>query len=468
MNRRKPLKIMLLLAPLFALGATTSVRAQGPATPPARRPAKKSATAQPGAAQPDRRAAPAAPTQAKPAPAKAPPNPPAQTPTQDKAKGKAQGKAKDNSKLLQKVLRFLSFFKPSTVWYLQYRFGGTREQHGQDASTYNRFFVGRGYLTLKFIPTKWFEARITMDTHQDDHGDWKMRLKYLYAKFKVPIETKVITEPYVEFGIAHIPWLDYEEHINYYRAQGTMFIERNKIHNSADLGLTVGVLFGKKLPKAYREKVSKKYPGTWGSAAFGVYNGGGYHALEENKWKNVEGRVSLRPLGHLFPNLQVSYFFIWGKGNTRLEPANPGDPTFDYPNWQENIFMLSFEHQYLVATAQVAFGQGTQQGDRDGWLDADGQSKRYAGASGFLELRLPWIKSSLWGRFDYWDGPYDEVNIPYQRIIAAYAFHFWGEHKNFLMLDFEYLMFDDDELIDTARRRRDQWAVTLTVQVKLK
>jgi hypothetical protein len=69
-------------------------------------------------------------------------------------------------------------------------------------------------------------------------------------------------------------------------------------------------------------------------------------ALEENKWKNIEGRVSLRPLGPLFPNIQVSYFFIWGKGNTRKEPVNPGEPTFAYPAWKENIFMVSFEHRY--------------------------------------------------------------------------------------------------------------------------
>lgn len=465
--------LSILLGTLLTLPLVTSARAQAPTTTrPAARSPKPAPEAKPTKPAPEVR--PTAPAKATMplAPAKA-----SKPPAPVKA-----DQPEDQSKLLKKVKRFLSWFKPSTVWYLQYRYGGTVEGDGQDASTYNKFFIGRGYVTLKFKPTKWFEARVTLDTHQDDHGDWKVRLKYMYGKFKIPMETKVISEPFVEFGIAHIPWLDYEEHINYYRVQGVMFLEKNKLHNSADLGITIGTLFGKKLPKKVAKKMGDKYPGSWGSMALGFYNGGGYHDLENNNNKVVEGRVSVRPAGPYFPHIQLSYFFTYGKGARNLviedDPNTLADESFAYayPRWQNNIAMLSFAHQYGVLTAQYIFGTGTQKGSQSNWLwqqgedvsHTSGTAKTYRGASVFAEARLPWIKSSIWARWDWFDGPFAGGELPYHRLFAAYVFHFWGRNKNMAMLDFEYAMFDDDKEPDPAKRRQNQWAVTLSVQIKLK
>lgn len=427
-----------------------------PATP---RPAPgKSAAAAPWDAAHGTKAA-----TADPAPTKAADKP-------QKTKKKAKKKAK-RKKAWKKILHLLHLFHPSTLWYLQFRAGDTGGTDGR----YNKFFVGRGYLTLKFKATDWFEARVTMDTHQDDHGDWKVRLKYLYAKFKVPMETAVVSEPFAEFGLAHMPWLDYEEHINPYRVQGTMFVERNKLHNSADMGLTLGTLLGRKLPKKVARAMHDKYPGSWGSLAIGVYNGGGYHDLENNENKVFEGRVSIRPGGPYFPYVQLSYFFTYGKGAHNLviedDPATPADESYtgEFPTWQSNIAMLSFMHKYGVLTAQYAFGTGSQKGNQSNWLfqpgdpgGEDGNARKYKGASVFAEVRLPWIKSSVFGRYDWWDGPYAGGTDPYHRIIAGYAFHFWGRNANMLLVDFEYLLFDAEG--DT---RENQWAVTLSAQIKL-
>ena len=107
--------------------------------------------------------------------------------------------------VLDEVWSKVSF---ATKWYLSYA-GGQK-----DGEAFNRTHIGRGYVTFKLKPVKWFESRVTTDTHQDDTGDWALRLKYLYGKFKVPIETSVVTEPYIELGLVHGPWFDYEEHIN--------------------------------------------------------------------------------------------------------------------------------------------------------------------------------------------------------------------------------------------------------------
>jgi len=321
-----------------------------------------------------------------------------------------------------------------TLWYLGYGVGEL------DGESYNREYIGRGYVNIKLKPTDWFQPRVTLDAHQDDTGDFKVRLKYMYGKFIVPVETPIVTEPNIEFGLVHGPWFDYEEHINYYRMQGTMFIERNKVLNSADAGFTIASLLGEKLDKEYRERVNPKYPGKWGSLAFGMYNGGGYHAEENNQNKVFESRISIRPLGWVLPNLQLSHFFVFGKGNTAEEP-----------DWMLNAFMASFEHEYFTATAQVATGEGNQKGDK---VDAvNGESLEAFGYSGFLEFKLPWIHSSLIGRYDNWEWG----DTTTKRIIGGYAFHFMKH--NFILLNVDWVMHEDDA-------KPDDWQIGLVLQVK--
>lgn len=362
-----------------------------------------------------------------------------------------------DSESWQKIYEFTKMFHFETLWYLHYRYGVDADQ-----KDYNRFNVGRGYLTMKVKPLKWFESRITLDTHQDDHGDMKVRLKYLYGKFKVPVETKVVSHPYLEFGIVHMPWLDYEEHINWYRAQGTMFMERNKLFNSADFGATFGMLLGRELDEKYQKEVNSKYPGTWGSLALGVYNGGGYHALEKNMAKNFDARISVRPLGFIFPNLQLSYLVIVGRGNIDgIDGARP-------PRWLSHTFMASVEHRYFAVTGQFVIGKGNQKGtftEFDTQIDpVTGEETitgiadvhEYMGASGFLEVKLPWIKSSIIGRYDYFNR---DAHRGTHRIIGGYAFHFFKMHKNFVMVDVDYVLNEGPA--------PDMWETKLTLQIKL-
>jgi hypothetical protein len=323
--------------------------------------------------------------------------------------------------------------KVGALWYLGYGWGE------EDGGSYNRAYIGRGYVTLKFTPTDWFQPRVTLDAHHDDAGEFKVQPKYMYGKFILPVETAVISEPSIEFGLVHGPWFDFEEHLNWYRMQGTMLIERNQVLNSADLGFTMAALLGEKLDTDYRQRVNPKYPGRWGSLALGLYNGGGYHAPESNHNKAFESRITVRPLGWVLPNLQLSHFFILGKGNTKEEPG-----------WMLNTFMISFEHEFFVATAQVATGEGNQKGDK---IDAAGKALEAFGYSAFLELKAPCLKSSLIGRYDYWEWG-DQADT---RIIAGYAFHFLKH--NFILLNLDYLTHDDDSL-------PDDWQVSLILQVK--
>ncbi|MBD3386725.1 hypothetical protein GF407_17615 [candidate division KSB1 bacterium] len=86
---------------------------------------------------------------------------------------------------------------------------------------------------------------ISVDREGDGEGDLEMRLKYCYIDFKLP-DFYLFTIPAIEFGLVHRPWLHYEDKINGYRAQGTMFLERNNIINSGDYGVTFTALLGEK------------------------------------------------------------------------------------------------------------------------------------------------------------------------------------------------------------------------------
>ncbi len=325
--------------------------------------------------------------------------------------------------------------KVGTLWYLSYGWGESVD------GPFNDVRVGRGYFTVKFEPFKWFTPRITLDTHQNDNGDWMARLKYVYGKFRLPIQTRWISDPGVEFGLVHTPWLDFEEHTNMYRMQGTMLMERNKLFNSADLGITIGGLLGSKLNKDYQDRVNPKYPGRYGSFALGIYNGGGYHAKEKNQNKVFQSRLSLRPFGGLFPGLQVSYLFIYGKGNTEQEP-----------NWLVHDIMASFEHEYFVLTAQFATGQGNQNGDM---VDAQGRALDFKGLSAFAEIKLRRFMSSIMGRYDYWDWGVSDGSVSTQRFIGGYVFHFLKH--NSILVSFDGVTYSD--------QRPMTWEAKVTLQV---
>ena len=111
----------------------------------------------------------------------------------------------------------------------------------------------------------------------------------------------------------------------------------------------------------------------------------------------------------------------------------------------------------FVLTGQWTTGKGHQKGDA-AWIDASQNSKSFLGASGFFEIKLPWILSSIFGRYDWFDGPDVAQGNESHRIIAGYALHFLGRYRNMLVLDFDYSHYPKSE---------DQWHIKLTLQVKL-
>jgi hypothetical protein len=315
--------------------------------------------------------------------------------------------------------------------YIDYS-AGSKGEPGDDSDSFNRFTLGRGYLTVKKGILPWMYARTTLDVHQDSTEDWKVRLKYLYAELR-PSDAGPLTQMKSEIGLGHIPWLDFEEHINPYRVQGTMAIERAGIFNSADLGVSLRGNLGGKLEDAKERTGNSHYDGQYGSWHVGVYNGGGYHAAEKNEDKVLEGRLTIRPLPDMAPGLQVSYLGITGDGNT-----DPG------PDYSVNLGMMSYEHPWFILAGQYFQTAGNAKGS---YLDGSGDSLDTEGYSLFGNVKLPVADGRLaaFARYDHFDADKDgEVadDADYDLALAGLAFDL--HHGNLILIDYETVSYGDD------------------------
>lgn len=352
-----------------------------------------------------------------------------------------------SQKDIESVVKALKGFKFGLLWYLSYQNG--EETNGTD---FSRFDIKRGYLTVQkeFMP--WFSARMTTDVTQvkdeakdssgkvysNYDGSIAVRIKYAYGQFNLP-DIAFLTKPFIEVGVVHMPWLDYEEHVNWYRCQDTMFIERNDTFNSADIGVTFVSLLGGTMPEEYQKKVNKYYHGRYGSMSLGIYNGGGYHASEKNENKVLEGRLTIRPLPGIIPGLQFSYFGTTGNGNKDTEP-----------DWRTNLGFVSLEHEYVVLTGQYYWGKGNQKGADEN--DKDGYSF-------FAELK-PHKKFSIIGRYDHFDPNKDAKDDENNRYIVGAAYHLGKPHKNMIVLDYDTVNYKQ-------AGKKDDKRVQLTLQVAL-
>jgi hypothetical protein len=292
--------------------------------------------------------------------------------------------------------------------------------------TDNLFTLKRGYVTFKKDFNSTFSVRytqdITLDKEGSDAGNVEMRLKYLYLKINMQ-DLSIFQNSYVEIGMIHRPWLDFEQHVNDYRVQGKMFLERSNLLNSADFGLNFVTLLGGKIDESYRTNVSSSYPGKYGSFSLAVLNGGGYHAIELSNNKNIEARLSLRPFPSVVPGFQFSLHGIYGKGNSQFNP-----------DFALKHLCVSYESERAIIIAQAFQAVGNSYGS---FLDINNESYETTGASLFGELYLVKKKFSILGSYNSYKllENQDEYD---KRIIGGVCYHFLNKQK---------LLFDVDHLV---------------------
>ena len=365
---------------------------------------------------------------------------------------------KEDEGKMDKLLKALGGLSIGTLAYFEYS-GGEVQKDG-----FNRFALTRGYINIKKKLTPWLRFRVTPDAHQDSKGDFKLRLKYLYAEFRPP-DISFLTDMVSEVGIGHMPWLDFEEHFNPYRCQGTMFIERAKTFNSADLGISIRGYFGGQLGKDFQKKVFKYYPGRWGSWHIGVYNGTGYHAVEINENKVPEVRVTLRPLPDLIPGLQVSYFGLFGRGNAKIGSTSP--------EYNVNLAMVSYQCEWVILTGQYARTRGNNKGSLV--VPNSSRALQGEGFSFFFNTKLPVLdrKLNLFTRFDRFDPDtrdwVTQGDDRYNLVIGGLAWEFY--HHWLLLVDYERIIYDKNigglgKVPSLNKGLDDDWKVQAVLQIK--
>lgn len=155
-------------------------------------------------------------------------------------------------------------------------------------SFHNQFTIKRGYVNFRHKLSDRLNARITQDVTIDREGDGlgdiELRLKYAYVEYDIP-DFSFLNEPVVSAGVASRPWISFEQDVNDYRAQKSMFLDQNDFLPSADYGIAFETGLGESLDEPGLSSNDSRY----GSFGIGIYNGGGYSSIEENNNKVVEG-----------------------------------------------------------------------------------------------------------------------------------------------------------------------------------
>ncbi|WP_069130425.1 hypothetical protein [Rhodohalobacter halophilus] len=296
------------------------------------------------------------------------------------------------------------------------------ERTFENVDVNNEFLLKRGYITFRRDISDRVKIRftqdVTVDQEGDGEGDIELRLKYALVNIAMK-DSRLIKNSSVEFGVVSRPWIDFEQDINDFRSQRSMFLDYNKILSSADYGITYAGQLGEDLPESKQTGI-RSAPGRYGSFSIGVYNGGGYAALEKNNNKLIEGRLSIRPLADNLPGFQTSFIGSFGKGNI------PESPDFSM-----GALALSYETQKWIGILQGFTGTGDAAGN---FVDQNVDPIDLNGWSLFNEFKPFDFPVSLTFRFDELNNR-DQSEWHTRKFVTGLAYVFSNRSK--IILDYD-------------------------------
>ena len=242
----------------------------------------------------------------------------------------------------------------------------------------NKFTLNRGYINVNADMSPDISARATSDITRASDGSWEFRLKYGYLDFHNFIDFYPSFE--VKMGQYQTAWLDYEEGLWEYRVIDPMLIEKEGFFNSADLG--VGL--------------KGKIPAGYGDWQVDVINGEGYHADEANKYKTVQGRLTVCPLPQwdVTKGLQLSAFYSTGKADSLHRRVR--EIGFVGYKYQDDFFIAG---EYDITRGKDPYITTTALGIPSGVQNVEGH-----GLSALAWVRMPFLKPvRILGRYDKFD-----------------------------------------------------------------
>ena len=332
------------------------------------------------------------------------------------------------------------------------------------SSTY--FETRRNYLQVKAYfdeDTKSY-MRVTLDTHQvhnsvdDDSdinfgntGDWEVRLKYAYLYLD-----NILPYTGVEFGQAHRPWIDYEEHHGWnYRSIQKTFVEAKHgadWTNSADLGIN------------FKTKIE------YFSSELGAYNGEGYHGVFDKGGYESEGNslsLEWRLTGHLLGTgekhvhrhdayADLSFFGQYNMGYGKKGGIN--DITGDAEDFKwYGVHGVYNQAMFLIAAQYLKSNSAAAKYEGKGW-SVNGEFR-------MGEVSESMDKFGLLARYDNFT--YDNYKLDEKKTVIAGLFYDWNKNVEFVLnweqdkTSYNYLVAAPK---DSDKTKND--AILLTTQVK--
>jgi len=291
----------------------------------------------------------------------------------------------------------------------------------EDGDSTSKFETRRNYLQVKayFKKNPKDYMRITLDTHDTKDGETNVRLKYAFLYLH-----NVLPNTSIEFGQAHRPWIDYEEHNAWnYRSISKVLVEaHNGAHltNSSDRGIN----FKTKTP--------------YFSSELGVFNGEGYHTAQNGKDLSAEWRLT----GHILGTgkekakksatyTNISFFGQQNKGYKGGEDLN----------WM-GLHAVYNQPEFLLSAQYIDVADGTE-------------SQKGTGYSVNGEYRVA-PKWNLIGRYDNFE--MDLTSKEKKRALAGVSYKY-NDNVEFIA---NYLTEGGDALDD----KKTHDSVMLTAQVE--
>jgi len=270
----------------------------------------------------------------------------------------------------------------------------------------NAFNIGRAYINVIANLSRLISARITPDIVRESDsasslsGSYAYRLKFAYGQFS--LEDLLGKGSWVKFGMHQTPYLDYTDAIYRYRFQGNLFLDREGYLSTSDTGVSARYAF----------------PGEYGEAIVGGFNGEGFNHSETNDQKALQIFASVRPAPRVrvLRGLRVAAFY-------------------DYDHYQRNddrersVATITFEHPWLHVGGEYFAAR-----DRP---TAASIEQKARGWSAFATPRTPFGLEGLF-RYDSFK-PDKDADAKKTRTIAGVAYWFPVQKglATALLLDYE-------------------------------
>jgi hypothetical protein len=228
---------------------------------------------------------------------------------------------------------------------------------GEEARGANQFQLDRLHLQAEFLATDRVRFQVTLDA-----GDTRNSAgnQVFFAQTKnafVEVKDLIAKGLYLRAGIVPLAWIPYEDEVWGYRVQGPTTLDRWGYLTSADFGLA----FGGPLPSKY------------GSFQVNVNNGEGFKFIEPGKRKELQSRLTLKPLaarGGVPAGLFITGYGSYGRYDDAHLPARERTRVIGQVGLQSTPLTLAASYvvardanakvgnRYTVSTENLVRGEG--------------------------------------------------------------------------------------------------------------